>query len=106
MLKYFVAALAIAASLSFAADAEAFGGRGYARRQTRRVYYPVVVPRVAVVPVARVSTYYRAPAYRPPVSINIGTGGYRPYGGFYGSGYRGYGYPSYRGGGVSIGIGW
>ena len=97
--------VAIAASLSFSADhADAFGGRGFARRQARHhshhAYYvpaPVVVQRVYVAPVV---SYYRSPAYYPaPVSVGVGR-----YGSYYGSSYRGFGYPSY--GGVSIGIGW
>ncbi|TWT78955.1 hypothetical protein CA13_03520 [Planctomycetes bacterium CA13] len=95
------AVIAIAASLSFSADhADAFGGRGYARRQARRAYYapaPVVVQRVYVAPVM---SYYHAPVYYPaPVSVNVGT-----HGSYYRSSYRGYGYPSY--GGVSVQIGW
>ncbi|MGB7324275.1 MAG: hypothetical protein WBD31_05350 [Rubripirellula sp.] len=106
MLKYLLAACAVITSVSLAADADAFGGRGYARRQVRSVYrapVPVVVRRVPVV-----APVYPVRTYRPGVSVNIGTSGYRPYGGYYGSGYRGYGYgyPAYRGGGVSIGIGW
>jgi hypothetical protein len=96
-----LAGAAIATSLTFSpADAEAFGGRGYARRQARHAYYapaPVVVQRVYVAPVAR---YYRAPAYSPaPVSIGVGR-----YGSYYAPRYSGFGYPSY--GGVSIRIGW
>ena len=105
-----LAGVAIATSLTFSADhADAFGGRGYARRQARRVYYapaPVVVQRVYAAPVvshysAPVVSYYGAPVYhQPPVSVNVGR-----YGSYYGSGYYGSSYPSY-GGGVSIGIGW
>ncbi|TWU51816.1 hypothetical protein [Rubripirellula reticaptiva] len=114
MLKYLLAAFAVITSVSLAADADAFGGRGYARRQARSVYRapaPVIVRRVPVIAPA-----YSVRAYRPAVSVNIGTGGYQPYGSsYYGSGYRGYGYgypsyrggyPAYRSGGVSIGIGW
>lgn len=97
--------VAIAASLVCSADhADAFGGRGYARRQARHLshhaYYvpaPVVVQRVYTAPVV---SYYRAPVYYPaPVSVNVSR-----YGSYYGSSYRGFAYPSY--GGVSIGIGW
>jgi hypothetical protein len=103
MLKMILlAGVAIAASLTFSADhADAFGGRGYARRHARHAYYapaPVVVQRVHVAPVVR---YYRAPVYYPaPVSVNVGR-----YGSYYRSRYRGFGFPSY-GRGVSIGIGW
>lgn len=97
-----LAGVAIAASLTFSADhADAFGGRGYARRQARRAHHahtPVVVQRVYAAPVV---SYHHAPVhYRAPVSVNVGR-----YGSYYGSGYHGYAYPSY-GGGVSIGIGW
>ena len=103
MLKMILlAGAAITASLTFSADhADAFGGRGYARRHAHHAYYApaaVVVQRVYVAPVV---SYYPAPIYYPaPVSINVGG-----YGGYYGSGYRGFGYPSY-GRGVAIGIGW
>ncbi len=97
MSKILIAAVAVATVLTFAVnDAEAFGGRGYARRHARHAYHhhhraPVVVQRAYVAPVA---TYYRAPAYyRPPVSVHVGR--YNSY----------YGYPAYRRG-VSIGIGW
>jgi hypothetical protein len=112
MLKFLIVGVAIATSLIFTADqADAFGGRGYARRHARRAYYapPVVVRRAYVAPVVH---HYRAPVYyRPPVSVNIQTA---PYGSYYGSGYYHHGYPSYGGGGVSIygrggvsiGIGW
>ena len=94
--------VAVAASLTFSADhADAFGGRGYARRHARHAYYapaPVVVQRVYVAPVV---SSYRAPFHYPaPVSVHVGR-----YGSFYGSSYRRFGYPSY-GRGVSIGIGW
>ena len=105
-----LAGVAIATSLTFSADhADAFGGRGYARRHARRAYHapaPVVVQRVYAAPVvsyyrAPVVSYHRAPVhYQPPVSVSVGR-----YGSYYGSRYHGYGYPSY-GGGVSIGIGW
>lgn len=110
MLKMILlAVVAIAASVTFPAEeADAFGGRGYARRHARRAYYapaPVVVQRVYAAPVvthyhAPVVTHYRAPVYhRPAVSVNVGR-----YGSYYGSGYYRSSYPSY--GGVSIGIGW
>ena len=94
--------VAIATSLAFSADhADAFGGRGYARRQARGAYYapaPIVVQRVYAAPVR---SYYRAPVYyQPPVSVHVGR-----YGSDYGSGYYRSSYPSY-GGGVSIGVGW
>lgn len=102
--------IAIATSLTFSADhADAFGGRGYARRQARHAHYapaPVVVQRVYAAPVVRhysapAVSYHRAPVlYRPPVSVNVGR-----YGSYYGSGFFGSSYPSY-GGGISIGIGW
>ena len=107
---FLIAAVAITASLTVSVEeADAFGGRGAARRYARNAYYapaPVAVHRVYVAPVvyaapavyaAPVVGYYRAPLYTAPaVSIGVGR---------YGSGYRyGYGYPSY--GGVSIGIGW
>ncbi|TWU32466.1 hypothetical protein [Novipirellula artificiosorum] len=99
--KILLTAVAVATSLAFCADsADAFGGRGYARRQVRRSYYapaPVVVQRVYVAPVA---TYYRAPVYyQPPVSVSVGR-----YGSYYGSGYYAPTYPSY--GGVSVRVGW
>ncbi|WP_231617299.1 hypothetical protein [Novipirellula aureliae] len=103
MLKMILlAVVAVATSLAFSApDADAFGGRGYARRQARHAYHapaPVVVQRVYVAPVVK---YYRPPVYYPsPVSVNV-----RRYGSYYGSYYRGYDYPRY-GGGVSISIGW
>ena len=105
-----LAGVAIATSLTFSADhADAFGGRGYARRQARRAYYaptPVVVQRVYAPPVV---SYYSPPVvsyspaavyYQPPVSVNVGR-----YDSYYGSGYYRSSYPTY-GGGVSIGIGW
>jgi hypothetical protein len=100
-----LAALAITASLTLSVDnAEAFGGRGAARRYIRSSYYapvtvvvPAAVPRVYSVPVV---SYYSAPVYRPPaVSVRVGS-----FGNYYGTGYRGFGYPVY-GRGVSIGIG-
>jgi hypothetical protein len=102
MLKVIIAGVAIVASLTIATDqAEAFGGRGYARRHARHVHHvpaPVVVQRVYVAPVVG---YYRAPIYyRPPVSVNVGVGRYNSY---YGPGFYG---PHHRGGGVSVGIGW
>lgn len=99
MLKMILlAGVAIATSLTFSVNqAEAFGGRGYARRQVRRAYYapaPVIVQRVYAAPVVN---YYRAPVYyRPPVSVTVGR-----YNSFYGSGY----YPSY-GGRATIGFSW
>ena len=93
--------VAITTSLTFAAEqADAFGGRGYARRQVRRAYYapaPVVVQRVYAAPVVN---YYRAPAYyRAPVSVEVGR-----YNSYYGSGYYQPIYPPY--GGVSVRVGW
>ncbi len=109
-MKPILAAGAVLLSLSFAVDADAFGGRGYARRHARRAHHvpvyraPVVVRSVPVVGLTPVRSYYRA-----PVSIGIGTGVYPGYGGYgrYGgfNNYRGYGYPGYGGGGISIGIG-
>ena len=102
MLKILLAGAAIAACFTISADdADAFGGRGYARRHARHAHHhvsaPVVVQRVYAAPVV---SYYRAPVYyRPPVSVSVGR-----YGSYYGSRYHGFGYPSY--GGVSIGIGW
>lgn len=88
---------AVACTLTLFADhAEAFGGRGYARRQVRRAYYapaPVVVRRAYVAPV--VTRYHTPGYYHAPVSVGVGH-----YGGYYGSGYRGYG------SGVSVRIGW
>ena len=97
MLKSILLATAtIATTLTFAVDeAEAFGGRGYARRQARRAYHAPapVVRRTHVAPVVR---YYSAPRYyRAPVSVGVSR-----YGGYYR-----WGAPAYRGG-VSIGIGW
>lgn len=99
----FLAMLTIVVSLAAAPErADAFGGRGYARRQVRRavpyayparVYAPVVVQPVYAAPVV---TRYRAPAYNyyPQVPVRASR-----YGSYYGSGY-----PSY--GGISIGISW
>ncbi len=107
MSKILLAVVVIATSLVFSADhADAFGGRGYARRQARRAHYvpaPVVVQRVYAAPVvsyyrAPVVSYYRAPVYHhAPVSVHVGR-----YGSYYGSGYYGAGHH----GGVAIGIGW
>lgn len=103
MLKMILlAGVAIATSLTFSVDqAEAFGGRGYARRQARRTHYapaPVVVQRVYAAPVVN---HYRAPVYyQRPVSVTVGR-----YNSFYGPRY----YSPYRSpyrGGVAIGIGW
>ncbi len=113
MSKFFLlAVVAFTASLTVSAEnADAFGGRGAARRSARQVYYapaPIAVQRVYAAPTvyaAPVVGYYRAPLYQPPaVSIGVGR-----YGSNYGYGYPAYrypsfGYPSY--GGVSIGIGW
>lgn len=105
--KLLVVGVAIATSLTFAAEqADAFGGRGYARRQVRRAYYPpvpvVAVPRVYAAPVVPV---YHPPVYRPPVyhppAVSIGVG---RYGSYYGPGYFRPAYPAY--GGVSVRIGW
>ena len=97
MKSILLAVVAIAASLTFSADqADAFGGRGHARRHARRTHYvpvPVVVQRVYAAPVV---SYYRAPIYyQPPVSVNVGRyGGY--YGsGYYGSSYHNFGHPSH-----------
>lgn len=106
MFKSMLLAMAtVAATLTFpAAEADAFGGRGYARRQARRARYiapaPVAVHRVYAAPVVS----YRAPVYyHPSVSVNVGG-----YGSFYGSHYYGgphhYGYPHH--GGVSVRVGW
>ena len=104
MFKHILAAaVAIATSLTFMADqADAFGGRGHARRHARRAIHhhapaPVVVQRVYAAPVV---SYYRAPVYyHPPVSVHVGR-----HHGHHRSRYYGPAYPSY--GGVSIGIGW
>ena len=103
----FVAAVAIAISMTFAAEyADAFGGRGYARRQVRRAHHhvhhahvaPLVVHRAYVAPVYRapVVRYHSAPAYyHRPVSVHVG----RTYG-------AGYPYYGGYGSGVSVNVGW
>ncbi len=103
MLKMLLlAGVAIAASLTFPADhADAFGGRGYARRQARRAHYApaaVVVQRSYAVPVV---SYYRAPVYYPtPVPVSIGR-----FGSYHGSSHHHFSHPFY-GRGISMGIGW
>lgn len=102
MKNILIAGVVIAASVTLLADtADAFGGRGYARRQARRTTYvvapvvaaPVVVQRVYAAPVVN---YYRAPVYHHP-HVPVHVGGYNSY-------YRA-GYPAY-GGGVSVRVGW
>jgi hypothetical protein len=100
-----LAGVAIATSLTFpTVHADAFGGRGHARRHVRHAHHayyapaPVVVHRVYAAPVV---SHYRAPVYyHPPVSVHVGR-----HHSYHGSGYYRSSYPSY-GGGVSIGIGW
>ena len=92
-----IAGIAIATSLTFPADnADAFGGRGYARRQARRARWapaPVVVHRTYTTPVVR---YYNAPVvtYGAPVyhqpAVSVGVSHYN-----YGSGHYHSSYPTY-----------
>ncbi len=100
MIKKLLVVAVLAIGVSFTAENANAGGCHSHRLHRQAGYVPYVAP-------VRSYSYrplYYAPyrgysAYRPSLSIGIGT----PYRGLYGSGYRGYGLDSYGIGGYGIG---